>query len=174
MGTGLALGNATGVLVGQAIGAGEPNRARMTGLLGIGIGFAIGLTIAVVLLVFRAEVAALYTLDGTVREIAATLLALVAIYHITDAVQAVTVNALRGYKRTVVPMIVATVSLWGLGLGGGYWLALAQAAPLGARGFWIAAIASLGLATVILTAYFWVVSNPRPLHSSRATQSSRA
>jgi len=58
------------------------------------------------------------------------------------------------------------VALWGVGLGGGYvigltsvdlaWLGLAT--PLGAPGFWLAAIASLVLASSLVTAYFLRVS----------------
>jgi MATE family multidrug resistance protein len=81
-------------------------------------------------------------------------------------VQAVAVNVLRGYKRAMVPMLIYAVALWGVGLGGGYmigltsidvsWLGLAT--PLGAPGFWLAAIASLVLASSLVTAYFLGVS----------------
>ena len=80
--------------------------------------------------------------------------------------QAVVVNVLRGYKRAVVPMLIYAVALWGVGLGGGYaiglssvdlaWLGLHP--PLGAPGFWLAAIASLVLASSLVTAYFLRVS----------------
>ena len=80
--------------------------------------------------------------------------------------QAVVVNVLRGYKRAVVPMLIYAVALWGVGLGGGYaigltsidlaWLGLST--PLGAPGFWLAAIASLVLASSLVTAYFLRVS----------------
>ena len=82
------------------------------------------------------------------------------------AQQAVAVNVLRGYKRAVVPMLIYAVALWGVGLGGGYalglthvdlaWLGLST--PLGAPGFWPAAIASLALASSLVTAYFLYVS----------------
>ena len=55
---------------------------------------------------------------------AAGLLLFVAGYHLFDAVQAVTVSVLRGYKRTVVPMLIYGVGLWCVGLTGGYLLAL--------------------------------------------------
>ena len=41
------------------------------------------------------------------RTIAATLLLLVAAYHVVDALQVVAVSALRGYKRTLVPLLVS-------------------------------------------------------------------
>ena len=89
------------------------------------------------------------------RALAATLLVLVAVYHVFDALQAVTVSALRGYKRAVVPMIISVVGLWGIGLAGGYVIGLSDAldlsafglrTPLGAPGFWAAAIGGLAIA----------------------------
>jgi hypothetical protein len=55
---------------------------------------------------------------------AASLLAIVALYHVVDAVQAVMAQVLRGYKRATAPMVIYAVSLWGVGLGGGYLLGL--------------------------------------------------
>jgi MATE family multidrug resistance protein len=74
--------------------------------------------------------------------------------------QTVVVNVLRGYKRTVVPMAVYVVSLWGVGLGGGYLLGLTDllGPARGAAGFWIAATASLALAGAMVFAYFLAVS----------------
>jgi MATE family multidrug resistance protein len=162
----LAIGNAASVLVGHAIGARDYRRARATGIAGIGTSFACGCGIALLLLLNTHHVAALYTSDPQVIEIGASLLALVAGYHLFDSMQAVAVNVLRGYKRAVVPMAIYAFALWGVGLGGGYLLGLSHVdlswlgvdAPLGARGFWTAAIASLFVAGTLVTGYFLKVS----------------
>ncbi len=120
---------------------------------------------------FAGAIAGLYTGDEELRRVAAGLIAFVAVYHLFDAVQAVAVNVLRGYKRAVVPMLIYAVALWGVGLGGGYalglthadlaWLGLSASGlspPMGAPGFWLAAIASLALAASLVTAYFLRVS----------------
>ena len=84
--------------------------------------------------------------------------------------QVVIVNALRGYKIAFIPMLVYTVALWGIGLGGGYALgleridaanALGLATPMGAAGFWLAGLLSLVVAAAILFAYFVSVSRGR-------------
>ena len=77
-------------------------------------------------------VAAFYTFDASVQAVAATLLALVAGYHVFDALQVVTVSALRGYKRAVVPLLVNVGGLWGVGLAGGYVIGLTDALDLSA------------------------------------------
>lgn len=170
----LALGNAASVVVGQSLGAHQYARARAAGLVGIALGLACAAVVGTTLFLSATGVAGLYTGDAELRGVAAGLLALVAVYHLFDAVQAVVVNVLRGYKRAVVPMLIYAVALWGVGLGGGYAIGLTRVdlawlglhTPLGAPGFWLAAIASLALASSLITVYF--------LHVSRAATASAA
>ncbi len=164
---GLAVGNATGVLTAQAIGAQAPRDARHTGLTGVGIVLAISASAALVIFIQAREIVLLYTRDAAVQAIAVRLLAFVAFYQLFDTAQVVIVNALRGYKIAFIPMLVYTVALWGIGLGGGYLLgltelraanALGAATPMGAAGFWLAGVLSLVVAAGILFAYFLHVS----------------
>jgi len=162
----LALGNAASVVVGQSLGAREPARARAAGLTGIALALVCAVILGACLYRFAGGIAGLYTGDARLRGVAAGLIAFVAVYHQFDAIQAVAVNVLRGYRRAVVPMLIYAVALWGVGLGGGYalglthvdltWLGLST--PMGAPGFWLAAIASLALASSLVTAYFLRVS----------------
>ena len=78
-----------------------------------------------------------------------------------DALQVVAVNAVRAYERTAVPMAIYVVALWGVALGGGYFLGIAgvdafgsAVAPMGAKGFWLAAVGGMVLTAVLVTAYF--------------------
>jgi MATE family multidrug resistance protein len=156
----LAMASAVGVLVGQAIGAGEPHRARLTGLMGIGAGLGIACCVGLGVWIGRDAIAGLYTRDAEVHAVAATLLAFVACYHLFDATSAIAVSALRGYKKTFVPMLCNIVALWGLGLSGGYVLAfgLAGRPAMGAPGFWMGAIAGMLAGSVLNTLYFMRVS----------------
>ena len=166
----LAMGNAVSVLVGQAIGAREFALARSTGIIGIALALAFAAITAIGLVLGADTVAGFYSADAAVRALGATLLALVGIYHVFDALQVVTVSALRGYKRAVVPMLVNAVGLWGVGLAGGYMLgltsafdiaALRLATPLGVPGFWVAAITGGFVSGAAMVAYFLAVSAPR-------------
>ena len=165
-----SLGHAAAVLVGQALGAGEARQARVTGFVAIAIGLGAALPVCGTLWFGRAWIAAFYVTDTKVAAIAAGLVSLVACYHFFDALQAVAVNVLRGYHRTLVPMLIYATALWGLGLGGGYVLGLTTLAgplpgglvpPLGAPGFWLAAIGSLGVAGGLVTVYLAKVSRPQ-------------
>jgi MATE family, multidrug efflux pump len=159
----LSLGNATAVLAGQAIGAGQPGRARHTCWKGIRLGMSIAVVISLLFWTGAPLIAELYTTDQQVQKVAIPLIMLVGFYHLGDALQAVAVNALRGYKKSAVPMVIYTTTLWGLGLGGGFVLGLTnQLGPArGAAGFWIAAIASLWLVAALVALYLNAVSRAR-------------
>jgi MATE family multidrug resistance protein len=159
----LALGNGVGVLVAQALGARRFAEARSTGITGIGLAIAIAAAVGATLAIAANTIAAFYTTDREVAALAAALLVLVGLYHVFDATLAVTVSALRGYKRAVVPMLINIVGLWGVGLLGGYTIGLTAdidlspfglRTPLGVRGFWIAAIGGVFVAASGIVVYF--------------------
>ena len=164
---GLAVGNATGVLIAQAVGARDFTLARHTGFTGMRIMLAVSTCAGVLIAVSASRIVGFYSHDAEVQALATRLLVYVALFQMFDTAQVVIVNALRGYKITVAPMLVYTVALWGIGLGGGYALglegvpianALGLATPMGAAGFWLAGVASLVVASLILLAYFARVS----------------
>ncbi len=165
----LATGTAVGVLVAQALGARDFGRARSTGVTGLLLGFGIAAISATLLALGSDRVAALYSSDDRVRDLAASLLVLVSGHHVFDPLQAVNVNTLRGYKRAVVPLMINATGMWIVGLAGGVVIGLTDVpplraigvqAPLGVRGFWIAAIVGMALATLGIVAYFLVASAP--------------
>jgi MATE family multidrug resistance protein len=171
----LAFGIASGVLVGQALGASAPGRARGTGLAGIALGVACGVVVGATLILAARPIVALYTTDPDVRQVAAGLLTFVGVYHVFDALQVAAVNGVRAYERTAVPMIIYAVALWGVALGGGYMLGISgfvafgsEIAPLGARGFWLAAIAGMVLTAALVTAYFLRLSRASAPFAERA------
>jgi len=151
----LALGNATSVLVGQALGAGQAQRARHICWDAIRFGMSIAIVLCLIFWLGAPYIAALYTTDLQVQAVAIPLIVMVGLYHLGDALQAITVNALRGYKNSVVPMLIYTVTLWVPGLGGGIVLGLTNTfgASRGAPGFWLAAIASIWLVGGLMVVY---------------------
>jgi MATE family multidrug resistance protein len=152
----LAISNATSVLVGQAIGAGDLRQARLSGWTGIAIGACCALTLAAIIAITHDGIAALYTQDPKVIAVAGPLLIFVGMFHIFDAINAVAAQAVRGYKKVLVPMLSFGLALWVVGLAGGYRLAFYPVivAPLGAMGFWLGAVIGMALAALIGVLYF--------------------
>jgi MATE family multidrug resistance protein len=154
-----SLGVALSVRVGHAVGAGDFARARFNSRIGLRLGAAIALCSSLLVFALRAPIAALYSADANVIAMAASLLGFAAVFQLADALQTIASGALRGYKLTTAPMLIHTLSFWGIGLGLGVWLGLlghGQLAgwtlPLGAAGFWAALTLSLLVAAVLLLA----------------------
>ncbi len=149
----LALGIATSVLIAQSLGAGHPRTARVAALRGFRLSMSIAVVAAIGVWLLREPLVALYTIDTAVGAVALSLIGWAAVFHVFDACQGVCGFALRGYKNTLWPMVIYGVSLWGVGLIGGYWIALTETPlgpPRGALGFWEAATVSLGIAAIAL------------------------
>ena len=142
----MAVGTASTLLIGQALGSADAHAARRYALQALRLALFCALPVSLGLALLPTRIAAFYSPDPQVQALASRLIMAVALYHLADAVQVVAVSALRGYQHTIIPMLIYTLGLWGLGLGGGYMLGLSDRLlpHLGAIGFWIAAVFSLG------------------------------
>ena len=79
--------------------------------------------------------------------IALQLFVIAALFQIFDGVQVIAAGALRGYRDTAVPMLIAAIGYWAIGFAGSWLLAF----PLGfgAVGLWLGL--ALGLAVVAIS-----------------------
>lgn len=146
----MGLSFAISVRVGRAIGRGDLAYARMSGMVGITLCAAIMAVSAVFMLLFRAQVAAFYSQDPAVVSIAVSLIAMAALFQLSDGVQAAAAGVLRGFKDTRASMVLTTVAYWGAGFPLAYWLGITLG--YGPRAVWVGLIAGL---TVAATLLFW-------------------
>ena len=144
--------------VGQAMGEGNPQRARFVAWVGVGMSVSFGVLSAACIAIFRWEIARAYTSDPAVQEACVHLLLFAALFQLSDATQVATASAIRGYQVTRPPMIIQLVAFWGFSLPLGYilgiapsWFGLAPAAPMETTGFWIGLVLGLTIAAVLLT-----------------------
>jgi multidrug resistance protein, MATE family len=173
----LSLSVATATLTAQAIGAGEPARTRETAATGLRIGAVIAALTVAVIWTLRHGIVGLYTSDPAVMAMALSLLPYLAAFHFFDAIQTVTDFVLRAHKIVVPPIVIYAVTLWGVGVFGGYQLAFRGVAgpPWGIAGMWLMQSIALALAAVLLVVfYLWVVQRVaktvvRPLRSNVST-----
>ncbi|ALV07655.1 MATE family efflux transporter [Roseateles depolymerans] len=159
----LALANASSTLVAQALGARDAAGARRLGWHGLELAVGIAFVLGALIFSLREQVLGLYTRDTAIIAAALPLLGWVWIFHVADAGQTVSAFVLRAHHIATAPMVIYALAIWGLGLGGGYWLAFgdhAVALPTfmqGAMGFWSAASAGLVAAALGLSALLaWV------------------
>lgn len=144
--------------VGQAMGEGNPARARFAAWVGVAMSLLFAILSALFITVFRHQIAQAYTSDAAVQELCAHLLLFAALFQLSDATQVATSCAIRGYKVTRQPMQIQLLAFWGFALPLGYVLGLAPsglpfapAAPMAASGFWIGLVVGLTIAAVLLS-----------------------
>lgn len=154
---GLAIGIATSTMSAQSLGAGQSRQARHVALTGLRLGGLAGLIAMVTLYLLRDPLSQLFSHDASVIAMAAPLVGLVCFFHFFDSAQTQLTLVLRAWHITASPMLVHLTALWGIGLGGGWWLtygrpaqALSGDASPGAAGFWLAGTISLAVATAAL------------------------
>lgn len=144
----MGVAEATTVRVGHALGSGERDGIRRAAHAGYAIVLATQALSALFLLLGHDLVVSLYTDDLAVAALAGTLLLYAAAFQFPDGIQVLSAGALRGLKDTRVPMWLAAVSYWGLGmpLGAGLGLGLGW----GPQGMWLGLILGLTAAAVLL------------------------
>lgn len=163
----LAIGNAGSTLVAQSVGAGRHAEAARLGWHALTLGTLLAVAMGLLVFALRQPVLGLYTGDAAVLAAALPLVAWLAVFHAADAAQTIAAFVLRAYKITVVSVVIYVAALWGVGLGGGYWLAFdvgghTPPALRGAPGYWFAATAGLVVAAVALAAVLgWVLRRSR-------------
>ncbi|MEM8653791.1 MAG: MATE family efflux transporter [Pseudomonadota bacterium] len=94
-----------------------------------------------------------------ILEIGVLLLALAALFQLVDGAQVIALGLLRGVQDTKVPMILAGVSYWLVGMPASYVLGFGLG--WGGAGIWLGLVIGLACAGVALMVRFWTVSVPR-------------
>jgi len=100
------------------------------------------------LVLFRYQIATLYTSDPILIEFAASLLILGAVFQLSDGAQVVLIGMLRGLHDTRVPMLINAFSYWAIAFGIGVFAA--HVLGYGAHGLWFGLIIGLSVASVLL------------------------
>lgn len=162
----LSIGIATSARVSFWLGASNPVQARQAIVKGFTLAVLTSSAFAALLFVARHDLASLYANTPQVALLAAELLAWIALFHLADALQAVSGFVLRCYHIAIAPLVVYAVLLWGVGLGGAYVWAYVGWGSIAARPepstFWICSAAALTLAAGTLMGLLaWVVRGTR-------------
>lgn len=154
----LGLSNAATVRVGRAMGQGNAQSLRDGALVALMLSLGFSVAMVVLFLAMPAQIIALF-LDrsnpsaGAIIAFGTVLLALSALFQMVDATQAMALGFMRGMQDTRVPMWIAVLSYWGLGIPASYLLAF----PLGygGAGLWLGLTVGLSVAAGLLMWRFW-------------------
>ncbi|MGQ0610837.1 MAG: MATE family efflux transporter [Paracoccaceae bacterium] len=160
----LGLASASTVRTGRFAGEGDAHSLREGARVAIMLSLGFALVTVVLFLALPRPILALFT-DTSKLEAAAILafgtqlLAMAALFQLTDAMQAMALGLLRGIRDTQVPMWAAGVSYWLIGIPCSYLLAF----PLGygGLGLWAGLVIGLLAAAGSMMTRFWLRA-PRP------------
>lgn len=159
----LGLSNAATVRAGRAMGRGDIDGLRRGGVVIIAIsGVMVALTVALFLGLPGPMIGLFLAPDdpdrAAVVAVGVGLLAAAALFQLVDAAQVMALGLLRGVQDTRVPMVIAALSYWAVGVPMSYVLGFTLG--MGGVGIWLGLACGLALAGVFMMWRFWRISLP--------------
>lgn len=154
----MGFSNAATVLVGRGWGLGDRAAMRAYARSAIMVSVTFALATIVLYVSFAPQIVGLFLspadpLRDQIIAIGASFLLIAAVFQLTDGVQVVGMGLLRGVQDTRVPMVIAAISYWGVGLPVSYLLAFTLG--FGGEGLWVGLVIGLSVAACLLMWRFW-------------------
>ncbi|VEP16681.1 putative multidrug resistance protein NorM [Hyella patelloides LEGE 07179] len=153
----LGMSYAATVRVGQWLGQKNLEGIRRSGYLSIGIGLGFIILITIAMLLFPQAIVSLYLdiddpANAEILALALPMLTIATVSQIPDVIQKITYGALQGIQDTRVPILLSIPSFWGVGLAGGYILGF----PLGwgGTGLWLGHFIGMAIAAMLFLIRF--------------------
>jgi MATE family multidrug resistance protein len=144
----LGVSDAASVLVGQAVGRGDPVGSRGAARAALICGASFMTMTGLLFLTLPQPLARLYSHDPDVIAVAAVLIRVAGVFQVFDGLQAVAGGILRGLGQTRVAMTGNLLGYWALGLPLSYYLGFV--AGWGPVGLWWGLVLGLGLVAAFL------------------------
>ncbi len=148
------LGMAAGVLVGQNLGAGQPERAEKSGWLAVGLVEGFMLICSVAVLLWAENIIRIFNTEPGLVEVASTFLRIAAAGYLMMGLNAVLQQAVSGAGDTLPAMLVTLIMIWVVQLPLAFFLP--RVTNLGVYGVRWAIIAGMLVGTVAYVIYFWL------------------
>lgn len=146
----LGISSAGAVVVGQAIGRGDPAGAKRSGWLAIALGAGFMTCTAAMMVLFSQPLLRVFTTNAEVLSIATPLLFAAVLFQIFDGTQVTATGVLRGAGNTKTPMYANLMAHWLLGLPAGYYLCFHSG--WGVWGLWTGFCIGLTVVGIVLLA----------------------
>jgi MATE family multidrug resistance protein len=148
----LSIGIALAIRIGFLVGEGRAQQTKIAYWAGMCLAVSTVIFTATCTVVFNEEIARIYSNELPVIAAAASLLLLASLFQLSDAIQVVSANALRGYKDTTAMFLISFVAYWLIGFPVGIVLGLTDLVvpQMAASGFWIGFITGLSAAAILM------------------------
>ena len=150
----LGISQAAAVLVGRAVGRGDPERARRSAGGAILVCCVVMLVTAGIFLTLPQVLADQFTTEAGVAAVAAALIPVAGMFQLFDGLQVVCTGVLRGVADTLRPMVYNLLGFWLFGMPVSLWLGFGLG--MGPVGLWWGLAAGLGATAVMVMVRLWV------------------
>lgn len=147
-----ALGGAAATLMGQNLGAGQPDRARHSVWTASWIDAGIMVLSSIVLMTLAKHLIGFFSGDGEVIQIGIRYLRLVSPFYVFAAFGIILARGLNGAGDTMGPMVITVLTLWGLQVPLAVYLS--RNLTLATDGIWWAMNAAFVLQAVLTIGWF--------------------
>jgi putative MATE family efflux protein len=146
------IGNASGVLAGQNLGAGKPQRSEKTGWLAVGLATGVSLFCSIIVWFWIEPILRVFTGDASLIDLSATFLKIqIASYMVWGLVVVMNLT-LNGVGDTWIPMVTNLLTMFGIQLGLAYYLP--KVTDLGVNAIRWAVVAGIMGRAIIYPTYF--------------------
>lgn len=149
---GMAFGQAAGVLAGQNLGAGKPDRAERSAWMSLILSESFLITCALVLLLCPAQIASIFNSESALLEIAITYVRIAVTGYVVMGFTSTLMSVLSGVGDTIPPMIFSLITAWVVQLPLAYFLP--KVGDLGVFGVRWAMSAGFMVGSVLFLVYF--------------------
>ncbi len=159
----MGVSNAATIRAGNAFGRGDAPHLARGARAALGLSAAVSLAGMAVFLLLPGPLIGLF-LDpadparAEIIRIGTALLVMAALFQVVDGAQVVALGLLRGVQDTRVPMWMAALAYWGIGLPAA--MIFGVALGWGGAGVWSGLVLGLGVAAALLLSRFWTRALP--------------
>ncbi len=158
----IGLSNAATVRAGRALGRKDEAGLRKGAWAITSISLLFGVLSVLIFLGLPHQMIGLFLdpnelLREDILRVGTSLLAVAALFQFADAAQVMALGLLRGVHDTKVPMIIATISYWVIGMPMSYLMGITWG--YGGEGVWMGLVIGLAVAGVFMSWRFWTQSS---------------
>ncbi|WP_233493293.1 MATE family efflux transporter [Ruegeria atlantica] len=157
----LGLSNAATIRAGNALGRKDRPHLERGAIAVTGMSLVISILTVILFLAYAEPLISLFMEPDDPQRpeilmIGTGLLAMAALFQLVDGAQVIALGLLRGLQDAKVPMVMAALSYWGVGITSSYYFGFVLG--MDGIGVWLGLVLGLACAAVMLMARFWMRS----------------
>lgn len=157
----LGLSNVATIRAGNALGRRDRGHLERGAIAVTGMSLIMSALAIALFLIYAEPLISLFIenndpLRPQILAIGTGLLAMAALFQLVDGAQIIALGLLRGLQDAKVPMVIAVISYWLVGISTSYYFGFVQG--MGGVGVWLGLVVGLACAAALLMARFWTRS----------------